>query len=112
MGSGSPPQPAAVLVEGEKCVKALRAIGVVGTTSPCGAGKGEHCDWTPLAGKTIFLWPDNDENGIAHMRAVSAILEKLKPTPSLIWLDPASLDLPPKHDRVSIRKAPPSAGRI
>lgn len=97
---------AVVVVEGEKCVHALRGAGIVGTTSPCGAGKAGHADWSPLAGKTVYLWPDNDpadpktgkRNGIDHMREVQAILERLTPPPVLHWIDPASLGLKPKGD--------------
>lgn len=95
-----------VVVEGEKCVHALRSAGVVGTTSPCGAGKAAHADWSPLAGKTVFLWPDNDpadpktgkRNGIDHMREVQALLERLNPAPALHWIDPDALGLKAKGD--------------
>jgi 5S rRNA maturation endonuclease (ribonuclease M5) len=68
-----------VVVEGEKSVHALQDIGVVATTSPCGAGKAAHADWTPLAGKSVIVWPDNDDNGRKHMLDVRAILETLEP---------------------------------
>jgi hypothetical protein len=70
---GAPPKPlplynrtklraakAVVVVEGEKCVEALRAVGVEATTSPGGAKNAKHADWRPLAGLTVYLWPDND----------------------------------------------------
>lgn len=91
-----------VVVEGEKCVKALRVAGIVATTSPCGAGKSEHADWQPLAGKTVYLWPDNDDTGIKHMREVQAQLERITPTPSLHWIDPAMLTLPAKGDAADL----------
>ncbi len=68
-----------VVVEGEKCVHALRRCGHGGTTSPMGAGKASYADWTPLAGKTVILWPDNDEGGRKHMQEVASILERLDP---------------------------------
>ena len=43
-------------VEGEKVVHALHDYSVVATTSPCGAGKAKHPDWTPLAGKNVILY--------------------------------------------------------
>jgi hypothetical protein len=77
------------VVEGEKCCHALHDIGIVATTSPGGAGKAEHADWSPLAGKTVYLWPDNDPaeeggepKGAAHMRQVQKALEKLQPPPA------------------------------
>lgn len=97
-----------VVVEGEKCVEALAAAGVVATTSPCGAGKAEFADWRPLAGKTVYLWPDADppdpktgkRTGIAHMADVAAELEKLRPAPRIFTVDCDALNLPPKGDAV------------
>lgn len=97
-----------IVVEGEKCVEALAAIGVVATTSPCGAGKADHADWTPLAGKTVYLWPDADmpdpktgkRTGIEHMKEVATKLEELNPAVSLFWIDPYVLGLPDKGDVV------------
>lgn len=87
-----------VVVEGEKCVHAVRAAGHVGTTSPMGAGKASYADWTPLAGKAVYLWPDNDEGGIKHMQDVAEILDHLTPACRLHWIDPAGLNLPAKGD--------------
>lgn len=89
-----------VVVEGEKAVHALHDIGIVATTSPCGAGKAPHADWSPLAGKRVVLWPDHDENGREHMQDVSAILEKLDPPAMVSHVRPDLLDLPPKGDVV------------
>lgn len=89
-----------IVVEGEKCVEALHGVGIIATTAPGGAGKGkaEHTDWSPLAGKTAYLWPDNDEGGIAYMQDVAAILGRLSPPASVCWIDPAMLGLKPKGD--------------
>jgi len=89
-----------VVVEGEKCVHALHAVGIVATTSPMGAGNAAYADWSPLAGKTIYLWPDNDEKGLRHMRDVAGILEALEPRPTVYRIDPGTLVLPPKGDVV------------
>lgn len=96
-----------VVVEGEGCVHALADIGIVATTAPGGAGKAAHADWSPLAGKRAYLWPDNDPpdkkgvwGGIEHMRQVGAILETLDPPARLLWIDPDKLGLPPKGDVV------------
>ena len=94
-----------VVVEGEKCVHALHSIGVVATTSPAGAGRAALADWSPLAGKTVILWPDADPPnekgerlGVSHMRQIAAILESFGC--SVFWIDPYSLSLPPKGDVV------------
>lgn len=97
-----------VVVEGEKCVHALHDIGIVATTSPAGAGKAEHADWSPLAGKTAYLWPDCDEpdpktgkrSGIEHMRQVADMLDKLDPPCRVLWVDVDELGLGPKDDVV------------
>lgn len=93
------------IVEGEKAAKALQAVGHVATTSPCGAGKAMHADWRPCAGKTCFLWPDNDpvnekgiRTGIAHMEEVAHELSKLEPRPLVLWINPDELGLGPKDD--------------
>lgn len=97
--------PRVIVCEGEKAVEALAGIGVAATTSPMGAGKAGMADWTPLAGKEVILWPDNDPPnakgervGIAHMRDVEKILSALEPSPRLLWLDPSGLGLPDKGD--------------
>jgi len=89
-----------LVVEGEKTVHALHTLGVVATTSPAGAGAAEHADWTPLAGKTVTLWPDNDDAGIAHMKDVARMLDRFDPAPRVSWIDPQALDLPDKGDAV------------
>ncbi len=93
-----------VVVEGEGKVHALQGYGIVGTTSPCGALKGEHTDWTPLAGKNVVLWPDADEPGRKHMAQVEAILQSLEPSPRISLLEPADLDLHGKEDCVDYIK--------
>lgn len=90
--------PEVVVVEGEKCVHALHDAGMIATTSPGGAKKGPHADWTPLAGKVVYLWPDNDANGAAHMDELEEILSRLSPAPTLYRIDPAKLNLPEKGD--------------
>lgn len=62
------------VVEGEACVEALRAVGLVATCNPCGAGS-----WKPeyaevLKGKRVVVIPDNDEEGRKHADQVLATL--------------------------------------
>jgi hypothetical protein len=99
--------------EGEKVVHALTEAGFTATTSPGGAGKAALADWSMLAGKRVYLWPDNDapdpkthqRAGIDHMRDVAAILEKLEPPPQMFWIDPDELGLPVKGDAVEYIEA-------
>ena len=73
---GAPPTPATlqptghrerrevVLVEGEKCAAALIASGIAATTAMNGAkAPVDKTDWRPLAGKSVFIWPDRDAPG-------------------------------------------------
>ena len=87
-----------VVVEGEKCADVLCRHGIAATTSPGGAGKAKYADWTPLAGKNVVLWPDNDEPGRAHMAEVETILRSLEPAPHISTVEPSDLDLGDKED--------------
>ena len=67
---------AVVLVEGEKSAQALIDAGLCATTAMHGANASvDKTDWSPLAGKTVLLWPDNDEPGLqyAHMAAQAVL---------------------------------------
>lgn len=70
-----------VVVEGEKCVKALHSLGIVATTSLSGAGNAQHADWAPLAGKTVYIMPDNDADGARYATDVATQLQGLDPPP-------------------------------
>ena len=97
-------RPSTVLVvEGEKAADACIAAGIPTTTSPMGADSVEKADWSLLAGKNVYLWPDNDEvgprgvrPGIEAMKKVAKILEghgcRVK------TVDIERLDLPKKGD--------------
>lgn len=65
-----------IVVEGEKCAEALRSLGFVATTSLSGAANPQHTDWTPLGGKIVTIWIDNDPSGAAYGRAVLELLGK------------------------------------
>ncbi|WP_247424605.1 phage/plasmid primase, P4 family [Ralstonia pseudosolanacearum] len=65
-----------VLVEGEKCAQALIDAGIVATTAMHGANAPvEKTDWSPLAGKSVLIWPDRDKPGWEYAaNAAQAIL--------------------------------------
>ena len=71
-----------VLVEGEKCVHALHRVGIVATTWPGGCKAVEGVDWRPLAGKSVVLWPDHDDNGREAMQRAAECLHRLSPPAS------------------------------
>ncbi|MCZ7649286.1 MAG: AAA family ATPase [Planctomycetota bacterium] len=96
-----------IVVEGEKAAGALQRFGFTATTSAAGAGKARYADWAPLAGKTVYLWPDADpvdpktgkRTGLEHMRDVAGILDALPTKPAAVyWIDPDRLGLPDKGD--------------
>jgi len=89
-----------VIVEGERCADVLTRYGFVSTTSSSGAKNAKSTDWTPLAGKGVTLWPDNDTEGRRYMAEVEQILENLQPAPRVSILDPVSLDLGDREDVV------------
>ena len=67
------------LVEGEKDADLLNKMGIVATTNLGGAGKWPKLDseWNvgaSLAGKSVYIIPDNDDEGRKHSEAVAAAL--------------------------------------
>jgi KaiC/GvpD/RAD55 family RecA-like ATPase len=80
-----------VVVEGEKCVRALAKINMPATTSPGGSNGARKADWTPLRGKKCYLWHDNDAAGRKYMSDVAEILAGLD---CELWtIDPAAAGL-------------------
>lgn len=65
-----------VLVEGEKCAQALIDLGICATTAMHGANAPiDKTDWSPLAGKSVLIWPDCDKPGWEYaMQAAQAAL--------------------------------------
>lgn len=65
-----------VVVEGEKAAFYLTRNGVpaLGTVTGASGTPGEEA-LAPLAGRKVVLWPDNDEEGEAHMRRIAGALE-------------------------------------
>jgi hypothetical protein len=62
-----------LLVEGEKKIAGARdhVTGHVIMTWPGGSNAVAHIDFSPLKGRDVALWPDNDEPGRKAMRAVA-----------------------------------------
>jgi hypothetical protein len=81
--------------EGEKPADALTILGVVATTSG-GARSADQADWTPLAGRRVRIWRDNDEAGMGYGGDVAHRLLTLGC--DLEAVDVERLELPPKGD--------------
>jgi 5S rRNA maturation endonuclease (ribonuclease M5) len=94
--------PVVVVVEGEKCVHALHKIGIVATTSLSGSGNADKADWSPLAGKIVYLWPDKDAAGLKYAQTVAKMLEQLDPKPAVNQFDLKNVDLPEHGDAADL----------
>jgi hypothetical protein len=64
-----------VVVEGEACAEAVDRLGLTATTSAGGAAAAKFTDWSPLAKKTVWILPDNDNPGRKYAHEVAGILE-------------------------------------
>jgi putative DNA primase/helicase len=74
-----------VLVEGEGKADALAKVGIEATSAMQGAHAPiEKTDWSPLAGKTVIIWPDNDAAGFDYAKAAA----KLAPSAAGSWPSP------------------------
>ncbi len=64
-----------LVTEGEKACDAAALLfpEAVCTTMLNGAQSPQKTDWSPLAGRTVWLWPDNDEAGQECMAKVAAL---------------------------------------
>lgn len=90
----APPESIVWIAEGEKDVENLRALGMVATTNPMGAGK-----WKPhyneaLRGRKVAVLADNDDVGRKHADQVTAALFSVAASVLRVELP----NLPPKGD--------------
>jgi hypothetical protein len=91
-----------IFVEGEKCVRTLTELGFVASTGSGGASNASGHDYSPLSGKTVILWPDNDEPGKRYMEQVRDKLLELDPVPTVYIVDISELELPDGGDVVDL----------
>jgi hypothetical protein len=61
------------IVEGETCVDAARAIGLVATTSAGGSKAAGKSDWSVMKGKIAVILPDHDAAGDAYAEEVAGL---------------------------------------
>lgn len=68
-----------LVVEGEKTadlgLKKFPKDSYICVTWPGGAGAVEKADWTPLTGRRVWVWPDND---LAGIQAASKVCQELR----------------------------------
>lgn len=70
------------VVEGEKCVEALRSLGIpFGTTCQGGSSAARQANWLPLASaKKVFIVPDADEPGERYAQDAAAMIALVAPS--------------------------------
>lgn len=96
-----------IVVEGESCADALAQHSIVATTSGS-ADSAAGADWTPLRGRHVVVWPDNDGAGIRYAGDVAQRLRAIGCAVEVI--DAARLGLPAKGDCVDWLAAHDVAG--
>ena len=92
--------------EGEKAADDLREWGFKATTTAHGSnGLGTNgklkTDLTPLAGRSVYIFPDNDSGGEKYAQALCALLSKLDPPAQVKIVQPEGL--PAKGDVVEYK---------
>ncbi len=68
-----------IVTEGEKAADAATAIFLdhVAVTSQGGAQASAKTDWSPLKGRHVVVWPDQDNDGRVYAKAVAAKLKSI-----------------------------------
>jgi putative DNA primase/helicase len=64
-----------LFTEGEKAADAAARLfpGAVASTTPNGAKAADKCDLSPLQGRRVLIWPDNDEAGTQYAEHVAEL---------------------------------------
>ena len=88
----SNPDAAIWIVEGEQKADKLNNLGLVATTSG-GAASARAANWEPLRGRTVIIWPDNDDPGQSYAGEVADILRGMGCAVSCVDVDHLDLDV-------------------
>lgn len=88
------PERTVVIVEGEKDVDRLVALGFITTCNPMGAGKWREEFSESLRKRPVVIIPDNDKVGVDHAIFVAESLLKVQAAVKIVTLP----DLPPGGD--------------
>lgn len=80
------PNAPVLIVEGEKTADAAQAIfpAYAVTTWSGGAMAVDKADFSPLAGRCVVIWPDNDEPGFTAAVGVASKLERIAQLTSIV----------------------------
>lgn len=95
--AAAPADPPVLLVEGEKTADAAQVLfpHCAVLTWSGGANAVGKADWSPLAARTVTIWPDNDEAGF---KAALEIASLLKSSAASVHIVLPSASLPEKWD--------------
>jgi len=95
------PHDAVLVVEGEKCADAAKELGILATTALSSTSTSQT-DWTPLYGRKVVIWPDNDSTKakFAGQKYGNAIERILMPHCQVTKVDPESLNMNESEDIV------------
>jgi putative DNA primase/helicase len=96
--------PELILVEGEKCADALMGQNISATTAMGGSNAPiEATDWTPLEGRKVLIWPDNDDTGRKYAEQAKAAILAAGALSCTVLRIPANV--PPKWDAADAAEA-------
>jgi putative DNA primase/helicase len=89
----SRPDAEVVFCEGEKSADAARNLlpGCVVTTTMHGAESPAKTDFSPLAGRTVAIWPDNDQPGKEYADSLVKLLRAVEPEMPVRVIKPLKL---------------------
>jgi putative DNA primase/helicase len=105
--AASPATPVA-FVEGEQKAELMKMLGFLSTSTSQGAGNAGKTDLSPLAGRVVHLFDDNDEPGRKHMQQVAELALAAGAKQVLVVTLPG---LPEKGDIVDFVEAQRAAGK-
>lgn len=88
--------------EGEKCVRKLTELGFTATTGSGGSSNASAHDYSPLSGKRVIIWHDNDLPGKQYAEQVRDKLLELENPPTVFSIDVNELELPDGGDIVDL----------
>ena len=76
----SRPDAPVIVCEGEKAADAVAKVfpDHAAVTSSGGSQAAAKSDWSPLSGRKVTIWPDNDESSANYANEVAASLTKLR----------------------------------
>lgn len=99
------PEACVWIFEGETCVEAAKNLGLVATTSGSSSSS-DHANLSPLYGRNITIWADNDKNGLLYANEIAKKLTEQNCHVNLVNID--KLKLPIHGDIVDFLKSHPS----